>query len=159
MHLAVSIRRRSTCPRAPSGGVGCVLVDGDRHVVGTGYVGSLRGQAHCTEVGCMIDQQTGGCVRTVHAEQNAILHSLGLVRQHMELASATAYVTLSPCWACFKLLVQAGVGRIVYAEEYRTGVGLQLEHATYCGVRFEQYRTPTGGVLSIPHDNEGPIGQ
>jgi len=131
MEMARSASRRSTCPRAPGGGIGCVITAG-RRVLSTGYVGSLRGQPHCTEVGCLIDPATGGCMRTVHAEQNAVLFA-----SREELSMATAYSTLSPCWTCFRLLVQAGVTRIVFAQEYRLGVALQAETAHACGVRFE----------------------
>jgi dCMP deaminase len=110
MNLAVQAATRSTCPRKA---VGAVIVR-DRAVVATGYNGSLRGLPHCDEVGCMMDN--GHCVRTVHAEANAILQA---ARHGARTEGADLYVTASPCWDCFKLTANAGIGRIVYGEFYR----------------------------------------
>lgn len=78
----------------------------------TGYNGSVSGEPHCDEIGHLHNEQ-GRCVRTVHAEQNAILYS-----NRDELIGATAYVTHQPCENCAKLLIQSGVKRIVYKEKY-----------------------------------------
>lgn len=109
--FAQVVARRSTCRRVPRG-VGCVLVGANR-LVSIGYCGSLPGQPHCTEAGCTIDPVTGGCVRTVHAEMNAVLNA------RCDLTGCTAYVTLSPCLVCTKLLLAAGITRVVYLEAYR----------------------------------------
>ncbi len=132
LNIARVVATRSTCLRVPDG-VGCVLVAPDKKILATGYAGSLRGQPHCTDagVGCLIDPQTTGCIRTVHAEQNAIIQAA------QPLAGATAYVTLSPCVPCFKMLAQAGVRRIVYAKEYRTGVDVQRQLAAGMDVVLE----------------------
>ena len=89
--IARATAKRSTCLRVPDG-VGAVLVR-DRQILSTGYAGSIRGQAHCTDegVGCLIDERTGGCIRTVHAEINAILQAA-----NMGLASAELHYT-RPC--------------------------------------------------------------
>ncbi len=126
MGIARAVATRSTCLRVPDG-IGCVLVR-DRKILGTGYTGSIRHQPHCTDVGCLIDDGVG-CVRTVHAEQNAILQAA------TPLEGATAYTTLSPCWVCFKLLVNAGVTRIVYGAEYRI-IERQKVFAKDCGIDF-----------------------
>ncbi|GBC80702.1 tRNA-specific adenosine deaminase [bacterium HR09] len=110
MNLAREAATRSTCPRKA---VGAVLVR-DKAVLATGYNGSIRGLAHCTEVGCMIEN--GHCVRTVHAEANALIQA---ARHGVRIEGADCYVTASPCWDCFKLLANAGVRRIVFAEFYR----------------------------------------
>lgn len=110
MNLAREAASRSTCPRKA---VGAVLVR-DKAVLATGYNGSLRGLAHCTEVGCMIEN--GHCVRTVHAEANALIQA---ARHGVRIEGADCYVTASPCWECFKLLANAGVRRIVFGEFYR----------------------------------------
>lgn len=125
LKIAEVVATRSTCERKQ---VGCVLVV-DRQIISTGYGGSIRGQPHCIDVGCEIDPKTGGCVRTVHAEMNAIAQAA----QHgASTRGATAYVTLSPCEWCFRTLVNAGVIRIVYAEEYR--IPPDKVRAEACGV-------------------------
>jgi dCMP deaminase len=130
MSLAVSASTRATCPRRS---VGCIIV-ADKHVRATGYNGSKPGAPHCCDIGC--DMVDGHCVRTIHAEANA----LDQAAQHGALVrGATAYVTTVPCRACFKLLVQAGVVRIVYGEPYRVNsvvglaaaeLGITLHEAT-----------------------------
>jgi len=112
IQLAHSVSERSTCKRAS---VGCVLVR-DNRIISTGYVGSIRGLPHCIDVGCEIDPKSGGCVRTVHAEQNALIQAC---LHGVDTSGATAYTTLSPCYVCLKLLINAGVVGIVYDKQYR----------------------------------------
>ena len=109
MDIAFGVAERSTCDRAH---VGAVLVR-DRRMLTTGYNGAPAGLPHCDEVGhLMID---GHCVRTLHAEQNAIiqaaLHGIGT-------QDGTAYVTHQPCLNCAKMLINAGIRRVVYAGNY-----------------------------------------
>ncbi len=110
MNLAVEASTRSTCPRKS---VGAVVVR-DKAVLATGYNGSIRGLPHCTEVGCLMEG--GHCVRTVHAEANAILQA---ARHGVRIDGADVYVTSSPCWDCFKLIANAGIMRVLYGEFYR----------------------------------------
>lgn len=109
MQVARTVATRATCPRAS---VGAVLVRAHR-ILTTGYNGAPRHVAHCTEVGCELSG--GHCVRSTHAEANAVvqgaLHGVGL-------EGATAYCTHQPCVNCAKLLISAGVERIVYDEAY-----------------------------------------
>lgn len=128
LQLALVASKRATCLRLK---VGCVLVL-DKHVLATGYNGSVRGQPHCLDVGCKFGS-TGGCVRTVHAEANAIVQA---ALHGTSTRGATAYVTTSPCEGCVGLLANAGVVRVVYADEYRDpsplylagAAGLLVEH-------------------------------
>jgi len=110
MNLAVEAATRSTCPRKA---VGAVIVR-DRAILATGYNGSLRGLEHCTEIGCLMENEH--CVRTVHAEANAILQA---ARHGVGIDGADIYVTASPCWNCFKLIANSGIRRILYGEFYR----------------------------------------
>jgi dCMP deaminase len=110
MNLAVQAATRSTCPRKH---VGAVIVR-DKTVLSTGYNGSIRGAAHCTEVGC--EMENSHCVRTVHAEANALVQA---ARHGIRLEGAEIYVTASPCFNCFKLIANAGITRISYGEFYR----------------------------------------
>ena len=109
MNLAIQAATRSTCPRKH---VGAVIVR-DRTLLSTGYNGSIRGAPHCTEAGClMVD---GHCVRTLHAEQNAIIQG---ALHGVNVSDSTIYVTHQPCLVCAKMIVNAGIERVVYAGHY-----------------------------------------
>ena len=109
MDIAFTVAERSTCDRAH---VGAVLVR-DRRILTTGYNGAPAGLPHCDDVGhLMVD---GHCVRTLHAEQNAIIQA---ALHGISIEGATAYVTHQPCLTCAKMLINAGVRRVVYAGNY-----------------------------------------
>ncbi len=110
MAIAEKVATRSTCDRKH---VGCVLVR-DKMILSTGYNGSIRGLDHCDDAGHLMED--GHCVRTVHAEANAIVQS---ARNGVRIEGASCYVTASPCWACFRMLANAGVSRICFGEFYR----------------------------------------
>jgi dCMP deaminase len=129
MEIARTVATRATCPRAS---VGAVLTRRKR-ILTTGYNGAPRGVPHCLEVGCtMVD---GHCLRATHAEANAIVQG---ALHGVSLEGATAYCTHQPCAGCSKLLISAGVERIVYRDAYPDPVAeLLLGEA---GVPFEQFR-------------------
>jgi len=110
MAIAREVATRSTCDRKH---VGAVIVR-ERMILTTGYNGSIRGLAHCDEEGHMMED--GHCVRTVHAEANAIVQA---ARNGVRLDGADIYVTASPCFNCFKLVANSGLKRIVFGEFYR----------------------------------------
>lgn len=110
MSIARVVATRSTCDRKH---VGAVIVR-DRIILATGYNGSVRGLPHCDEIGHLM--QDGHCVRTVHAEANAIAQA---ARAGVRIESGSIYVTASPCFGCFKLVANAGLTRIVFGEFYR----------------------------------------
>jgi dCMP deaminase len=110
MDIAHQAATRASCDRAK---VGCVLVV-DRQIIATGYNGSVSGDAHCDEVGHLMEE--AHCRRTVHAEMNAVAQA---AKRGVAIEGARAYVTHSPCWDCFKVMVNAGVKSVVYDEEYR----------------------------------------
>ncbi|MCP3164055.1 MULTISPECIES: deoxycytidylate deaminase [Myxococcus] len=110
MDIAKQVATRATCDRKH---VGAVIVRG-RTILSTGYNGSIRGLAHCDDVGHMMEN--GHCVATVHAEANAIIQS---ATNGVAIDGATIYTTASPCWPCFKLIANAGLVRIVFGEFYR----------------------------------------
>ena len=109
MDIALEVAKRSTCERAQ---VGAGIVK-EKRILTTGYNGSPRGLPHCYEVGCLMDN--GHCVRTLHAEQNAIIQAAlhGVITE-----GATIYVTHQPCFLCAKMIINAGLVRIVYDKEY-----------------------------------------
>src|SRR4051812_47049061 len=104
MNIGREVSTRATCDRKH---VGAVLAR-DRSILATGYNGSIHGLAHCSEVGHLM--QDGHCVRTIHAEANAVIQA---ARNGVRIDGADAYVTASPCFSCFKMLANAGVRRIV----------------------------------------------
>ena len=110
LDIASQVATRATCDRKH---VGAVIVR-DRSILATGYNGSIRGMPHCDEVGHML--QDGHCVRTIHAEVNAIVQA---ARNGVAIEGASIYTSASPCWACFKMIANAGIRRIVYREFYR----------------------------------------
>lgn len=120
MDIARVVATRSTCPRKH---VGAVIVR-DRTILSTGYNGSVRGLPHCDDVGCEVVD--GHCIRTVHAEANAIIQA---ARNGVLIAGAELYTTASPCWSCFKLIANAGLSRVYFGEFYRDERCLQLAEA------------------------------
>lgn len=125
MAIARVVATRSTCGRKH---VGAVIVR-DKMLLATGYNGSIRGLPHCDDVGHLM--QDGHCIRTVHAEANAIVQA---ARNGVRLESADIYVTASPCFSCFKLIANAGLRRIVFGEFYRDDRIYELSQALSLGL-------------------------
>lgn len=127
MAIARVVATRSTCDRKH---VGAVIVR-EKMILTTGYNGSIRGLAHCDDEGHLMED--GHCVRTVHAEANAIVQA---ARNGVRLEGADIYVTASPCFGCYKLIANSGLGRIVFGEFYRDSrifelsekLGIKLDH-------------------------------
>ena len=118
MEVCDAISKRATCDRGRSG---CVIAK-DNQLLVTGYVGAPAGLPHCDDVGHQFkkmlhenDSVTTHCVRTVHAEQNAICQA---AYHGTRLAGATIYVTISPCLTCAKLIINAGIREVVYGGDY-----------------------------------------
>jgi dCMP deaminase len=137
MDLAHSVSRRATCNR---GRAGCVIVK-DKQILVTGYVGSPRGLPHCDDVGHLMKKMihedgsvSQHCVRTVHAEQNAIAQA---ARRGIALEGSTLYVRMTPCRTCAMLIINCGIERVVCEKKYHAGkeseemfqqAGIQLEY-------------------------------
>lgn len=109
MEIARQVATRATCDRKH---VGAVIVR-DKAILSTGYNGAPRHLPHCDEAGHEIVD--GHCVRTVHAEANAIAQA---AKNGASIDNAVLYTTASPCYDCFKLLVNSGISRVVYGEFY-----------------------------------------
>jgi len=137
MGITFQVAMRSTCDRAR---VGAIIVK-DRRILTTGYNGSPAGLQHCDEIGHLIIN--GHCVRTLHAEQNAIiqaaLHGVGV-------AGGTIYVTHQPCLTCAKMIINAGLRRVVYAGTYPDENA--VEFLTSAGVELQAFS-------SVPEAAEG----
>jgi dCMP deaminase len=110
LEIARVVSTRGTCNRKR---VGAVIVR-DRRILATGYNGSVRGLPHCDDVGHEMEESH--CVRVVHAECNAIAQA---ARNGVAIFGSTIYVTASPCYPCFKLIANAGITEIHFAEFYR----------------------------------------
>jgi len=111
LQIAYQVATRATCDRAH---VGCVIVR-DKSILSYGYNGSVHKSDHCCDTGCII--RDGHCVRTIHAEINAVIHA---ARHGIRIDDGSlAYITHSPCYQCFKVLVNSGIGEIYYGQEYR----------------------------------------
>ena len=117
MRITKLVATRSSCLRRS---VGAVLVK-DKRILATGYNGAPSGMAHCEEAGCLRDQlhipsgERHELCRGLHAEQNAIIQA---ARQGTEIKDSTLYCTTAPCSLCAKMLINAGVTRIVYEGSY-----------------------------------------
>ena len=117
LKVAMLVSERATCPRMHCG---CVLVK-DKQILSTGYNGSIPGDAHCEDEGCMIVDKH--CVRTIHAEMNAILQCSS---HGVRTAGATAYVTNMPCTNCSKALITAGIKEVVIFSDYHDTLAEQF---------------------------------
>lgn len=110
MKIAEQVATRSTCSRKH---IGAVIVR-DKTILSTGYNGSLRGAPHCDEAGH--DMENDHCVRTVHAEANAVAQA---AKNGVRIDGADIYVTASPCLTCFKLVANCGIRTVYFKEFYR----------------------------------------
>lgn len=107
LDIAKAASTRATCPRRS---VGAVIVNNNKMIVSTGYNGSLSGTPHCN---CIIEDNH--CVRTIHAETNAILQA---ARNGVKIEGTTIYITDAPCFNCLKNIIAAGIGEIYYDRSY-----------------------------------------
>lgn len=101
---------RSTCSRLAVG----ALIVRDKRIISGGYNGSIKDDEHCTEVGCKVVD--GHCVRTIHAEVNALLQCS---KFGTKTNGATIYVTHFPCLNCTKSIIQSGIIEVCYANDYK----------------------------------------
>ena len=145
MEVCRAIAKRATCDRGKSG---CVIAK-ENQILATGYVGSPSGLPHCDEAGHELKKvlhDDGSvsmhCVRTVHAEQNAICQA---ARRGVAIDGATVYCKMTPCRTCAMMLINCGIKRIVCEKKYHAGAeseqlfktaGIPLEYVDEC---VEQY--------------------
>ena len=138
MKISDAVSERSTCDRAF---VGCVLVL-DKRILTTGFNGSPMGQLHCDEIGHLLVD--GHCVRTIHAETNAIIQA---ALHGVSTRGSTCYVTHFPCINCAKALINAGITRLVYQVGYRIDenaleflhtAGIEIVHLNHDPLRLNE---------------------
>lgn len=117
MEITSVVAKRSTCLRRQ---VGAILVK-DKHILTTGYNGAPKRLAHCAETGCLRQQmgissgERHELCRALHAEQNAMIQAANL---GISIEGSTLYSTTAPCSLCAKMLINAGVVRVVFAGDY-----------------------------------------
>jgi len=111
--LVDEVAQRATCDRGKSG---CIIVK-DKRILCSGYVGSPPGFSHCDEVGHLLKTvvddngtERQHCMRTIHAEQNAICQA---AKYGLSLEGTTLYCTMEPCRVCAMLIISVGVKRVV----------------------------------------------
>lgn len=137
MEIANTVSKRATCDRGRSG---CVIVR-DKQILVTGYVGAPKGLPHCDEVGHLLKKMvhesgaiTEHCVRTVHAEQNAICQA---AKEGISLKDSTLYCRMTPCRVCAMLIINCGIKRVVCEKKYHDAAesesffkiaGIQLDY-------------------------------
>ncbi len=118
MSIAELVGSRGTCARGRSG---CVIVR-DKRILVTGYVGSPAGLPHCDDVGHEMNRvlnedgtESEHCVRTAHAEQNAVAQAAKI---GISIDGSVLYCHMVPCYICAKILINSGVKKVVALKDY-----------------------------------------
>jgi dCMP deaminase len=138
MDIARLVARRSTCLRRQVG----ALVVKEKNILATGYNGTPSGITHCSEVGCLRQKlgvpsgERHELCRGLHAEQNAIIQA---AKHGVNIAEATLYTTHSPCIICSKMIINAGIRRIVYLEGYPDALATEMLGES--GIEISAYAT------------------
>lgn len=136
MKIAELVGSRATCDRGRAG----TVVMRDKRILTTGYVGAPAGVKDCDEIGHelhMVEHPDGSksqhCVRGTHSEQNAIVQA---ARIGVSLNGGTLYTHMAPCYACAKMIINAGIVRVVAGKDYH-GAKRSKEIFKEAGVKFE----------------------
>lgn len=125
MDIASLVAKRSTCMRRR---VGAVMVK-QKNILTTGYNGTPSGITHCDVTGCLREQlnvpsgERHELCRGLHAEQNAIIQA---ARHGVNISDSTLYCTNSPCIICTKMLINAGIRKIIYLEGYSDKLSMEM---------------------------------
>ena len=137
MDITRRVATRSTCLRRA---VGAIMVH-DKRIIASGYNGGPSGLAHCLDIGCLREKlgipsgQQHELCRGIHAEQNAIIQA---ARYGVSIEGSVLYCTTQPCTQCTKMLINAGITEIVYAEGYPDDLARELlEESGIIVRRFE----------------------
>lgn len=142
MEIMHTVSKRATCDRGRSG---CVIAK-DNQLLVSGYVGSPVGLKHCDEDGHILkkvmhidegDRISEHCVRTVHAEQNAICQA---AKRGISIEGATLYCRMTPCRTCAMLIINCGIKRIVCEKKYQLAAESELL-INNAGLKLEYFST------------------
>ncbi|KXK25718.1 MAG: tRNA-specific adenosine deaminase [candidate division WS6 bacterium OLB20] len=142
MQILETVSHRATCDRGYSGSV----IARDKQILSTGYVGAPAGLPHCDEVGHEMHEvihpdgtRSKHCIRTTHAEQNAIVNA---AKNGVAINGATIYCNMEPCYVCAKLIINAGIVRVVCNRRY------------HAAARTREVLAEAGVELTVLHDEE-----
>ncbi len=142
MQMALLTARRSTCLRRQ---VGAVIVK-DKHIIATGYNGAPKGLEHCDEIGGCLREELGvpsgerhELCRALHAEQNAIIQAAVLGQS---VKDSLMYVTHQPCSICAKMIINAGIRKIIINSGYPDEMASKL--LKEANIEIEQLDTKLG---------------
>lgn len=137
MEMVEVVKKRSTCLRRQ---VGAIIVK-DKRIVSTGYNGAPKDCKHCEEVGCLRNElnipsgERHELCRAIHAEQNAIVQAAA---NGTSIKGGTLYVTTQPCILCSKMIINAGIEKIVFKGDYPDELSLKmLKESKVRVVKFE----------------------
>jgi dCMP deaminase len=125
MQITALVASRSTCMRRQ---VGAILVK-EKNILATGYNGTPSGIKHCDVTGCLREQlnvpsgERHELCRGLHAEQNAIIQA---ARHGVNISGSILYCTNSPCIICTKMLINAGIRKVVYLEGYSDNLSVAM---------------------------------
>lgn len=139
MSQSLLISMRGTCTRLS---VGATIVR-DRRVISGGYNGSVSGDVHCSEVGCKV--VAGHCIRTIHAEVNAILQC---AKFGVPTDGADMYVSYFPCLQCTKTIIQAGIKKLYFLHDYNNNE-YAIELLEHAGIKVIQIDMPKDFLLEL----------
>ena len=144
MSVAKLTSLRGSCKRLK---VGAVITKGN-HIISSGYNGAVAGMSNCDEVGCMLDD--GHCVRTIHAELNAIIQCTS---KSVDISGSTIYTTHFPCVKCLTIIAQANIKCIKYASDYRGQSeqvkGYSRQIIDECGIKLEKVALSTDHICDM----------
>jgi dCMP deaminase len=145
MDITHLVAKRSTCTRRQ---VGAVLVK-DKKILATGYNGAPSGLEHCLEIGCLREKmgipsgERHELCRGLHAEQNAIIQA---AYHGVQIRGATLYCTNHPCIICSKMIINAGIQKIIYEEGYADALARQMLKESRVRVeKFDRKHKPERG--------------
>ena len=125
MDIVELVKTRSTCLRRQ---VGAIIVK-DRRILATGYNGAPSGISHCEETGCLRQKynipsgQRHELCRAIHAEQNAIVQA---AMSGTSIQGATIYVNTQPCSLCAKMIINAGIKKIIFKGDYPDELAMEM---------------------------------
>lgn len=147
MKIAMLVSERSTCLRHH---VGAIIVK-DRRVITTGYNGAAAGVRDCLELGCLRNElkipsgERHEICRAIHAEQNAIIQA---AKHGENIEGATIYCTHSPCIICAKMIINAGIKKIITYGDY-PDIGGVKDLLAEAGVEFVKVGRPSDKIMFL----------
>ena len=146
---SLMLSMRSTCQRLM---VGAVIVR-DKRIISGGYNGSVSGEVHCLDEGCYMED--GHCVRTIHAEMNALLQC---AKFGVPTAGAEIYVSHFPCLQCSKAIIQAGISKIYYLYNYHNHP-YALHLLDQAGIAYQEVQLEEGFFKEVGQQHQKNLKQ